>query len=76
MQLYDQNGRISIVDIEEILLFNVVGLMLRTSFEDACQEHIRLAKSGDWLMGLFPHRTRLFNILFRWHFAGEEWWAS
>ena len=31
MQLYDQNGPLSIHDIKEILLFNVVGLMLRTS---------------------------------------------
>ena len=31
---------LSIVDIEEILLFNVVGLILRTGFEDACCEHI------------------------------------
>ena len=27
-----------------------------------------------WLRGLFPHRTRLFNILFGWHLASEEWW--
>ena len=40
MKVYGQNGRVSIVDIEEILLFNVVGLMLRTGFEDACYEHI------------------------------------
>ena len=32
--LYGQNGRVSIVDIEEILLLNVVGLMLRIGFED------------------------------------------
>ena len=28
-----------------------------------------------WLRGLFPHRTRLFNIPFGWHFASEDWWA-
>ena len=39
--------RVSIVDVEEILLFNVIGLMLHTSFEDACYEHIALAKSGE-----------------------------
>ena len=42
-----QNGRVSIVDIEEILLFNVVSLMPRTGFEDACNEHIALVKSGE-----------------------------
>ena len=34
MKLYGQNGRVSIVVIEEILLFKVIGLMLRTGFED------------------------------------------
>ena len=34
MKLYGQNRRISIVEIEAILLFNVVGLMLRPTFED------------------------------------------
>ena len=34
MKLYGQNGRVSIVAIEEILLFKVIGLMLRTGFED------------------------------------------
>ena len=67
---------LAIVDIEEILLFNVVGLVLHTGFEDACYEHISLLKSGEdnqWiqLRGLFPHRTRFFNILFGWHFASE-----
>ena len=33
-------GRVSIVDIGEILLFNVVGLMLRIGFEDGCYERI------------------------------------
>ena len=42
-----QNGRVSIIDIEEILLFNVVSLMPRTGFEDACNEHIALVKSGE-----------------------------
>ena len=42
-----QNGRVSIVDIEEILFFNVVSLVLRTGFEDACYEHILLVKSGE-----------------------------
>ena len=41
-----QNGRVSIVDFEESLLFNVVSLMPRTGFEDACNEHIALVKSG------------------------------
>ena len=47
MWLYGQNGRVSIVEIEEIFLFNVVGLMLRTGFEDACYGHIPLVKSGE-----------------------------
>ena len=47
MWLYVQNGRVSIVDIEEILLFNVVGSMLSTGCEDACYEHISLVKSGE-----------------------------
>ena len=41
------NGRVSIVDIEEILLFNVVGLMLRTGSEGGCYEHIPLDKLGE-----------------------------
>ena len=41
------NGRVSIVDIEEILLFNVVGLMLRTDSEGGCYEHIPLDKLGE-----------------------------
>ena len=44
MQLNGQNGGVSIVNIEEILLFNVV---LRTGFDDACYEHISLVKSGE-----------------------------
>ena len=44
MWLYGQNGRVSIVHIEEILLLNVVGLMLRIGFEDCCYEHIPLVK--------------------------------
>ena len=86
MKLHNQNGRVSIVDIEEILFFNVVSLVLRTGFEDACYEHILLVKSREdnqwiqlkkrcWLRGLFLHRARLFNILFGWHSAREEWWA-
>ena len=47
MWLYGQNGRVSLFDIEEILLFNVVGLMLRTGFEDACFEHTSLVKWGE-----------------------------
>ena len=35
------------LDIEEILLFNVVGLMLCTGFEDACYKHIPLVNSGE-----------------------------
>ena len=35
------------VDFEESLLFNVVSLMPRTDFEDACNEHIALVKSGE-----------------------------
>ena len=34
------NGRVSIFDIQEILLLDVVGLTLRTVFEDGCYEHI------------------------------------
>ena len=41
------NGRVSIVDIEEILLFNVVGLMLRIGSEGGCYEHIPLDKLGE-----------------------------
>ena len=41
------NGRVLIVEIEEILFFTVVGLMLRTDSEDACYEHIPLVKSGE-----------------------------
>ena len=41
------NGRVSIVNIEEILLFNVVGLMLRTGSEGGCYEHIPLDKLGE-----------------------------
>ena len=44
--LYSQNGRVSIVDIEEIILFSVIGLVLRTYFEDTCYEHIPPVKSG------------------------------
>ena len=45
MLLYDQNGRVSIV--EKILLFKVVVLMLHLVFEDGCYEHIPLVKSGE-----------------------------
>ena len=44
MLLYNQNGRVSIVFMEEILLFKVVGLMLHLVFEDGCYEHIPLVK--------------------------------
>ena len=38
----------SIVDIEEILVFNVVGFMLRTGFEDyGCYEHVPPDKSRE-----------------------------
>ena len=47
MLLYDQNGRVSIVVMEEILLFKVVGLMLHLVFEDGCYEHIPLVKSRE-----------------------------
>ena len=47
MQLSGQNGRVSIVNIEEILLFNDVGLVLRTGFDDACYKRISLVKSGE-----------------------------
>ena len=47
MLLYDQNGRVSIVVMKEILLFKVVGLMLHLVFEDGCYEHIPLVKSGE-----------------------------
>ena len=45
--MYGQNGRVSIVDIENIIFFDVIGLMLRTGFEDACYEHIPLIESGE-----------------------------
>ena len=57
MLLYDQNGRVSIVIMEEILLFKVVDL-------------IQLKKM--LIKGPIPHRTLLFHILFGWHFASEE----
>ena len=38
----------SIADIEEILVFNVVGfVMLRTGFEDGCYEHVPPDKSRE-----------------------------
>ena len=40
--VYGQNGCVSIIDIEETLLFNVAGLLLRNGFEDACYEHVPL----------------------------------
>ena len=43
MQLYGKHGRVLIADIEEILLLNVIGLLLRT--EDGCYEHKPLVKS-------------------------------
>ena len=45
-----QNGSVSIVVREEILLFKVAGPMLRCvrfDFEDGCHEHIPLVKSGE-----------------------------
>ena len=42
--MYGKHGRVSIADIEEILLLNVIGLLLRT--EDGCYEHKPLVKSG------------------------------
>ena len=50
MLLYGQNGSVSIVVREEILLFKVAGPMLRCvrfDFEDGCHEHIPLVKSGE-----------------------------
>ena len=41
------NGRVSIVDIEKILLFNVVGLILRTGSKGGRYEHIPLDKYGE-----------------------------
>lgn len=38
--LHGQNGRVSTVEIEEILLVNVVCLMLRTSFEGALEQKL------------------------------------
>ena len=75
MLLYDQNGRVSIVVMEEILLFKVVGLMLHLVFEDGCYERIPLVKSGELRLPMnsakrmlikrpIPHRTRLFHNLF------------
>ena len=45
MKLYGQIVRVSIVVIEDILLFSVVGSILRTGFEDGCYERIPLVKS-------------------------------
>ena len=42
------NGRVSIVYIEEILLFNVIGLKLRPGSEGGCYEHIPPDKSGEY----------------------------
>ena len=28
------------------------------------------------IKGPIPHRTRLYHILFGWHYASEKWWAS
>ena len=39
--------RVSIVDIEEILLLNVAGLIFRTDSEGGCYEHMPLDKSGE-----------------------------
>ena len=47
MWLYGQNRLVSIVAIEEILLFKVVGLMLHYGFEDGYYEHTPLVKSGE-----------------------------
>ena len=47
MWLYGQNRRVSIVAIEEILLFKVVGVMLHLGFEDGYYEHTPLVKSGE-----------------------------
>ena len=41
------NGRVSIVDIEKILPFNVVGLILRTGSKSGRYEHIPLDKYGE-----------------------------
>ena len=45
MKLYGQIVCVSIVVIEKILLFSVVGPILRTGFEDGCYERIPLVKS-------------------------------
>ena len=45
MKLYGQIVCVSIVVVEEILLFSVVGLILRTGFEDGCYKRIPLVKS-------------------------------
>ena len=37
----------TLVVIEEILPFNVISLMLCTSFKDGCYEHIPIVKSGE-----------------------------
>ena len=41
------NGRVSIVNVGEDLLFNVVSPMLRNGSEGSCYEHIQLDKSGE-----------------------------
>ena len=41
------NGRVSIVNVGEDLLFNVVSPMLRNGSEGGCYEHIPLDKLGE-----------------------------
>ena len=42
-----QSGSVSMVVIEEILLFSVISLMLRTGFEDDCYEHVLTIESAE-----------------------------
>ena len=41
------NGRVSIVNVGEDLLFNVLSPVLRNGSEGGCYEHIPLDKSGE-----------------------------
>ena len=84
MKLYGQIVCVSIVVIEKILLFSVVGPILRIGFEDGCYERIPLVKS--WkdkqstqlkrmpIKGPVPRPTTIVqhSFLFGGHFASEE----
>ena len=86
MQLYGQNGSVSIIVIKEILLFNVIGLMLCTGIENGCYEHIPLVKSGEgkqWIQlkrilikGLVPTPNTIVQHFFRLAFRRRRMVSS